>query len=66
MPFYKPDLAIVVTDPHRPGHELSYYPGETNLMMADAVVINKIDTADPKDVDTVHHISKMSTRVRLL
>ncbi|MEC7927618.1 MAG: cyclic 2,3-diphosphoglycerate synthase [Candidatus Neomarinimicrobiota bacterium] len=53
MPFYKPDLAIVVTDPHRPGHELSYYPGETNLMMADAVVINKIDTADPKDVDTV-------------
>ena len=54
MPFYKPDLAIVVTDPHRPGHELSYYPGETNLMMADAVVINKIDTADPKDVDTVH------------
>ena len=53
MPFYKPDLAIVVTDPHRPGHELSYYPGETNLMMADIVVINKIDTADPKDVDTV-------------
>ena len=53
MPIYKPDLAIVVTDPHRPGHELSYYPGETNLMMADAVVINKIDTADPKDVDTV-------------
>ena len=53
MPFYKPDLSIVVADPHRPGHELSYYPGETNLMMADAVVINKIDTADPKDVDTV-------------
>ena len=53
MPFYKPDLAIVVTDPPRPGHELSYYPGETNLMMADAVVINKVDTADQKGVDTV-------------
>ena len=53
MPFYKPDLAIVVTDPHRPGHELAYYPGETNLMMADAVVINKVDTADQKGVDTV-------------
>ena len=53
MPFYKPDLSIVVADPHRPGHELSYYPGETNLMMADSVVINKIDTADPKNVDTV-------------
>ena len=55
MPFYKPDLSIVVTDPHRPGHELAYYPGETNLMMADAVVINKIDTADPKGVDTVRN-----------
>ena len=55
MPFYKPDLAIVVTDPHRPGHELAYYPGETNLMMADAVVINKVDTADPKGVDTVRN-----------
>jgi len=53
MPFYKPDLAIVVTDPHRPGHELAYYPGETNLMMADAVVINKVDTADPQGVETV-------------
>ena len=55
MPFYKPDLAIVVTDPHRPGHELAYYPGETNLIMADAVVINKVDTADPKGVDTVRN-----------
>ncbi len=46
MPFYKLDLNIVVADPHRPGHELTYYPGETNLLMADVVVINKIDTAD--------------------
>ena len=44
--FYKSDLHIVVADPHRPGHELSYHPGETNLRMADVVVINKIDTAD--------------------
>lgn len=55
MPFYKPDLAIVVTDPHRPGHELAYYPGETNLIMADVVVINKVNTADPKDVETVRN-----------
>ena len=44
--FYKSDLHIVVADPHRPGHELAYHPGETNLRMADVVVINKIDTAD--------------------
>jgi len=46
LPFYKPDLHIVVTDPHRAGHEMTYYPGEANLRMADVVVINKIDTAD--------------------
>jgi len=46
LPFYQPDLHIVVTDPHRPGHELAYYPGETNLRMADVVIINKVDTAD--------------------
>src|SRR5512136_2008387 len=46
LPFYRPDLHIVVADPHRPGHELTYHPGEANLRMADVVVINKIDTAD--------------------
>ncbi|MCP5106751.1 MAG: GTPase [bacterium] len=46
FPFYKSDLEIVVADPHRPGHELEYYPGEVNLKRADVVVINKIDTAD--------------------
>jgi predicted GTPase len=46
LPFYKPDLHIVVADPHRAGHELTYYPGRTNLLLADVVVINKIDTAD--------------------
>ncbi len=46
LPFFRPDLHIVVADPHRPGHELTYHPGEANLRMADVVVINKIDTAD--------------------
>jgi predicted GTPase len=45
LPFYRPDLHIVVADPHRPGHELRYHPGEANLRAADVVVINKVDTA---------------------
>jgi len=51
--FYKPDLMITVTDPHRPGHELAYYPGEITLRLADVVVINKIDTANFEDIQTV-------------
>lgn len=53
LPFYVPDLHIVVTDPLRAGHELRYHPGEANLRMADVVVINKIDTADPDKVAMV-------------
>ena len=53
LPFYKPDLAITVVDPHRAGHELEYYPGFTNLLMADVIVINKIDTADLCGVEEV-------------
>ena len=53
LPFYKPDLAITVVDPHRAGHELKYYPGFTNLLMADVIVINKIDTADLCGVEEV-------------
>jgi len=53
LPFYQPDLHIVVADPHRPGHELSYHPGEANLRMADVVVINKVDTADLDGVAAV-------------
>ena len=53
FPFYKPDLMVTVVDPHRPGHELSYYPGEVNLRIADVVVINKIDTADYAAIQTV-------------
>ena len=49
-PFYRPDVHIVLLDPHRVGHELLYYPGETNLLMADIAVINKVDTADPEKV----------------
>ena len=53
MSFYRPDLTITVVDPHRPGHEVSYYPGETNVRMADVVVVNKVDSAKPADVETV-------------
>ncbi|MHC4063266.1 MAG: cyclic 2,3-diphosphoglycerate synthase [Planctomycetota bacterium] len=53
MSFYKPNLYIVVTDPHRAGHELRYYPGETNLRMADVVVVNKVGTAQAENVATV-------------
>lgn len=50
LPFYKPDLHIVLVDPHRPGHEKLYHPGEANLRMADVVIINKIDTAPKENV----------------
>jgi predicted GTPase len=52
-PFYKPDIHLCIADPHRPGHELSYYPGKENFTMADVIVINKIDSADPKNVQSV-------------
>jgi len=52
-PFYKPDIHIVVFDPHRAGHETTYYPGETNLIMADIAIINKVDSAEPEDVARV-------------
>ena len=53
LPFYRPTLEIVVADPHRAGHELTYYPGETNLRRAHVVVINKIDSAPPEGLETV-------------
>ncbi|MFX0097536.1 MAG: cyclic 2,3-diphosphoglycerate synthase [Candidatus Hodarchaeota archaeon] len=55
LPFIKPDLHIVVTDPHRPGHEVRYHPGEANLRMADVVIINKVDTADQANVELVRN-----------
>lgn len=53
VPFYHTDLHIVVVDPHRAGHETTYHPGETNLRMADIAIINKVDSADPLDVEKV-------------
>ena len=52
-PFYVPDLHITLVDPHRPGHELTYYPGETNVRMADVILVNKVDTADAEAVERV-------------
>ena len=53
FPFYESDLKIVVVDPLRPGHECLYYPGEVNVLMADVIVINKMDSATPEDIETV-------------
>jgi len=50
-PFYKPDLHITLVDPHRAGHELTYYPGESNFLMADLLIVNKVQTADPVKVE---------------
>jgi len=53
FPFYKPDLNMTVVDPHRPGHELKYYPGEVTLRLADIAIINKMDSAAPEAIQTV-------------
>ncbi len=53
MPFYQPNLMITVVDPHRPGHEINYYPGQNNLLLADVIVINKIDTASMEGINEV-------------
>lgn len=53
FPFFEADVHITVVDPHRPGHEVSYYPGETNVRLADVIVVNKVDTADPAAVELV-------------
>jgi predicted GTPase len=53
LPFYAPDVHITVVDPHRPGHELTYFPGRINLAMADVIVINKMDTATPTGIEQV-------------
>ncbi len=61
FPFYKPDLNITVVDPHRPGHELRYYPGEVTLRMADVAVINKMDSAAPDAIQIVReNIAKIA------
>lgn len=61
FPFYKPDLTVCVADPHRPGNEISYYPGETMMRIADVVVINKMITAEPEAIQIVReNIQKVS------
>ncbi len=65
--FYRPDLTIVVADPHRAGHELTYHPGETNLRLADVVVINKADSAEEADVERVRrNVAKVNPRAAVL
>jgi predicted GTPase len=53
LSFYRPDLTMTVVDPHRPGHERSYYPGDTNVRLADVIIVNKVDSASPENVRTV-------------
>ena len=61
LPFYRPDLWLTVTDPHRAGHEVTYYPGESNFRAADVLVINKMATADYAGVRTIYHnISRLN------
>ncbi|MCD6112726.1 MAG: hypothetical protein J7J86_05600 [Bacteroidales bacterium] len=65
--FYKPDLTITVADPHRPGAELSYYPGEVNMRLADAIVINKMDSAYPEGIQTVREsIAKVNPKAQVI
>ncbi len=67
LPFYKPDLHIVVADPHRPGHELSYHPGEANARAADVFVINKVDTANPQAVIEVrNHLRELNPKAMVI
>jgi predicted GTPase len=63
FPFYRPDLMVTVADPHRPGAEVSYYPGEVNIRLADVVVLNKIDSAYPENIKTVRdNIQKLNPK----
>ncbi len=67
LPFYKTDLMITVTDPHRAGHELTYYPGEVNLRSADVVVINKVDSAEQKDIEKLReNITSVNSKAMVI
>jgi len=66
-PFYRPDIHIVLLDPHRAGHELLYYPGETNMLMADIAIINKVDTALPAQVEEVRkNIERYAPKAKIV
>ena len=65
--FYKPDLLITLADPHRPGHELSYYPGELNTIAADVIIINKVNTAEKEDIETVmKNVKSVNPKARII
>ena len=67
FPFIKPNFHIVITDPHRAGHELKYHPGEANLRMANLVIVNKVDTAQPKNIETVlKNIKKVNPKATVI
>lgn len=67
MSFYKSDLTVTVVDPHRPGHEISYYPGRTNVHLADVVVINKIDSANLESINIVReNVLKLNPAVKIV
>jgi predicted GTPase len=67
IPFYRPDLHIVVADPHRAGHELRYHPGETNLRMAQVVIVNKVNTAEPGAIEEViANVSKTNPHAAII
>lgn len=66
-PFYEPDVHVVIFDPHRVGHETTFHPGETNMLLADIAVINKVDSADPKDVETLRQtIAQHNPNARII
>ena len=67
IPFFKPDLHIVIADPHRPGHELTYYPGEVNVRLADVVIVNKVDSARTEDMETViRNVRSINNNARII
>ncbi len=66
-PFYTPDIHITLVDPHRPGHELAYYPGETNVRMSDVIIINKVATADAANVQKVReNVARVNPNATIL
>ena len=67
LPFYVPDLHICIADPHRPGHETAYHPGEANFRRADVILINKCDTADEGNIHAVEMAAaKLNPKARVL
>jgi predicted GTPase len=67
IPFYKPDLHIVIADPHRAGHELTYYPGEVNVRLADVIIVNKVDSAKKEDVELViRNVKSINEKAKIL